>query len=309
MRILFVNPYDPHCGVYQYGLRLMGCLHSSRIHHWRYCDPQTADDFLSLCHFARPDLVVWNTHPNIPGWLQGAPLPAEGARHVAIYHDGPEPDSRFSAVLFSDPTMPQHGRWYPIGRPLPAPTTLSCPGTPLPTIGVNGFLGAWAMIAMRQILHEFHDCTINLHLPFATYGDGSGATAAATAAECVAFAALHRPRVKVNVSHDFLPTAVLVDRLASNHLNCYMRDLPPTWRGVSSVLDCALAARRPIAVNKCVAFRHVHQCKPSICIEDTPLRQILSNGIAPLQPLLEAWSPDRVREGVESALAKAFGSE
>lgn len=304
MKILFVNPDNPQCGVYQYGQNLFRILDFSRAHSWSYC--QGFEEYTWKVGTFRPDVVLWNTHPNIPGWLQNPPL---SGRDAVIYHDGAEPDSRYRAVLFSDPTMPQHGRWHPIGRPLPWPSMLCSPDTEFPVIGVNGFLGAWSMIAMRQILHEFHDCTINLHLPFATYGDGSGATAAATAAECVAFAALHRPRVKVNVSHDFLPTAVLVDRLASNHLNCYMRDLPPTWRGVSSVLDCALAARRPIAVNKCVAFRHVHQCKPSICIEDTPLRQILSNGIAPLQPLLEAWSPDRVREGVESALAKAFGSE
>ena len=110
----------------------------------------------------------------------------------------------------------------------------------------------------------------------------------------------------MEVCHDFLSTYNLLRWLRQNDLNVYMRDLPPTWRGVSSVLDPALAARRPIAVNLCTAFRHVHNLNPSICAEHNSLPTILENGIRPLEPIYQEYAPHRVRAQVEDVVCGLF---
>jgi hypothetical protein len=40
-------------------------------------------------------------------------------------------------------------------------------------------------------------------------------------------------------------------------------------------------------------FRHVINARPSICIEDASMKEIIANGTKPLEPFYEAWSPKK----------------
>jgi hypothetical protein len=100
-----------------------------------------------------------------------------------------------------------------------------------------------------------------------------------------------------------LAQAQLLEWLRENDLNCYLRDPAWNWRGVASAPDCALAVRRPLAVNKCNAFRHLHGLTPSICVEDQSLSQIIGNGLSPLVPLYKQFAPEIVQRQVEDVLA------
>ena len=309
IQTLFVNSSEPHCGVHQYGKNLFAVLKGSkRIKFW-YVEPSGYPELLSLALKNRFDAMFWNWAPGIGGWMAGRYPFGFAVKNIAVYHDGHLDPSRFDAVLFSDPTMPSKGKWHSIGRPLPEwewePGDGPNPRRPAPWIGVNGFLGAWAPIAVRKILSDFKAAHIRLLLPAATYGDPTGASAQVSAHQCRDLCA-GKPDISLEVCHDFLSTYNLLRWLRLNDLNVYMRDLPPTWRGVSSVLDPALAARRPIAVNLCVAFRHVHGLNPSICAEHNSLPTILENGTKPLEPLYKEWAPHRIRAQVEEVIA-GFG--
>lgn len=303
-RVLFVNTAEPRCGVHSYGENLFCVLCNSKRYEFAYT---FCRDEAELKGTASDDTeaIIYNHSPNIGGWMSGFPFRAYARHHVAVYHDGHINHEALDAVLFSDPTMPQYANWYPIGRPLPNWTPIVVPKGERPVIGVNGFMGAWAILAVRQILHEFHDCVLRLHLPSAAYGDADGAQAEMQLQACKNLAAC-RPGVTLDVQRDFMPMGGLLSWLSRNDLNVYVRDLPPKWRGVSSVLDPALAVRRPIAVNLCTAFRHVHGLNPSICIEHNDLRTILQNDISPLLPLYKAWAPETVRGQVEDVLDRVF---
>lgn len=228
--------------------------------------------------------------------MAGAPFPVP-AKQCALFHDGAISE-QFDAILFSDPTMPSSGKWHSIGRPIPT-YPLGHHNSATVTIGVHGFLGAQAHHVVAAAIREFSYATVRLSLPYSTFCDPSGHAARSYAQACRNMAS--NTGITIEVTHDFMPPDLLVWWLSENTVNCYFRDLAP-WRGISSAPDSALAARRPLAVNKCSAFRHLHNCTPSICVEDSSLKDIIANGLKPLEPLYEQWSAENVRRQVEDVL-------
>ena len=108
------------------------------------------------------------------------------------------------------------------------------------------------------------------------------------------------------VSHEFMEWDDLVGWLAKNDVNCYFRDVGMHWRGVSSACDAAMCARRPIAVNACNAFRHLHDCSPSIQIEHRTLKEIVETGLSPLAKKYQDYAPDVVGCQVMKVLESLF---
>lgn len=300
MRAMFVNTIEPVCGVRQFGINLFTILrHRDRRIEWWYAECHSYENLIASFNHCTPDVIVYNWAPLIGGYLSGAPfhLPV---KQVLVYHDG-DVAGNWNAILFADPTMPSHDNWHPIGRPIPewkqTPRYLAAKGL---AIGVHGFLGAWSDRVVTQVIKEFEYATVQLLLPFARYGDADGRKAMSIVSRCQELTS--GTGVNLSVRHDFLPQNELLEWLAQNSLNCYLRPPEMTWRGVSSAPDCALAVRRPIAISHCNAFRHLHGTTPSICVEDSSLKDIISHGLSPLVPLYDKWSAENVRKQVEDIL-------
>lgn len=301
MNCLFVNPVNPTCGVHAYGKRLYECLAPSTRMRWTYAEPPTEGALRALTRMPTPDAVIYNWQGGIGGFLAGAPFAWLKCPQILVYHDLDVNESKWSAILFSDPGMSSRGKWHSIGRPLGRilERTLN-PTLGLPVIGVHGFMGAWAPLVVERVLQEFPEAIVELHLPFATYGDADGRHARASAQRCQEMT--QGTNVAVNVNHEFMDEDLLLDWLNVSDINCYFRPKEMHWRGVSSATDLAIASGVPLAINKSSAFRHLHNLSPSICIEDLSLKKILENGVTPLKPLYSRWAPDVIREQVERVI-------
>jgi len=305
--VLFVNSQNPVCGVHQYGCRMWDLLYPSQKYLYHYCSPESFQGLVEHVSAFRPDAIIYNWADGIGGYMGTAAWPF-GAANLLLYHDGGIPVGvPFDRILYSDPTMEPDDRWRCIGRPLAMwePDGFVEPTHMVPWIGVSGFMGAWADIAVHRIVEEFDSAVIRLHLPAAPYGDPVGAQAERSSAVCWGIVQ-HKPGITLDVVRHFLPPSEYLKWLSCNDLNVYMRG--PHWpgRGVASVLDCALAVKKPIAVDRSHAFRHVHNLEPSICVEDSSLKTILANGTKPLEPLLEKWAPANVRAEIEDIIG-SFG--
>lgn len=297
MRILFVNSAEPRCGVAQYGANL--CEAIASVHPVHYASYNSEIEFRHGLVAVRPDVVIYNWQAGIGGWMQGAPFRLSNVKQVFVYHDLEARFNDFDAILFSDPTMKPHDNWHPIGRPLRPGVNYPQPPDDLPIIGLNGFIGAWGLNVIQQAAREYGNCLIRMHLPYAAFGDMDGNLASGMASQCVAA----MPKgFKWQINHEFLPWDDLVKWLAGNHINCYLRDVGMNWRGVSSATDAALCARRPIAINGCNAFRHLHDCSPSIKVEDSSIREIICNGLSPLNAKYAAYAPEVVGNQVMKVL-------
>lgn len=303
MKALLVNLPEQACGVAVFGRNLYQVLKPSQRVGWHLCEASSEAQFRQTVDSLKPDAILYNWQPGQGGYLAQAPFPGLGCKQVLSYHDLTVADSCWDAILFSDPTMQPHDNWHSIGRPLPVFTPDSryfSNHNPVPTVGCYGFMGAWANQVVEQVLKEFEFAKVRLNLPFATYGDAGGGHARAMADLCGSF--VMGTGITIEISHDFLPQPQLLDWLSKNDLNCFFRPVQMGWRGVSSAPDSALAVRRPIAVNRCSAFRHLHNLNPSICIEDSSLTQIVANGLSPLVPLYAKWDAETVRAQVEDVI-------
>lgn len=299
MKILFVNTPYAQCGVHQYGENLYAVLQKSGLFETVYAEFEGEEQLRVGYHVADPDCVIYNWQQLIGGWMGGAPFLGLG-KQVLVYHDLDARFQDFHAILFSDPTMAPHENWHPIGRPLNfVPITFDCPTNPRVVVGVNGLVGAWAAYAVTHAIANFPQCHLRLLLPASTFCDPMLHIAGSMASQCTAMA--HAAGCTISVEHTYLNWKDLIQWLSHNDINCYVRDVVP-WRGVSSILDAALCARRPIAINRCPGFRHLHDCVPSICIEDRPMTEILKTGTAPLAPKYEQFDPLVVAQQVKTIL-------
>lgn len=244
-----------------------------------------------------PDAILYNWSQLIGGWISYAPFHSM-PRQALLYHDGVAKFEEFNAILFSDPTMERHENWFPIGRPIPTIVPPTKPDSTKICVGVNGFLGAWGNMVVEKAVHDWGSVKIRMHLPYAIYGDSGGGMAQWSADYCRGIS----DKAEIEVSHDFLDRRSLVSWLSKNDINCYMRPTGIQWRGVSSVLDFAMASGRPIAINKCSAFRHMFDCQPTICMEDRSMPDILSSGLTPMEAKYKSWHPVVVAGQVIEAL-------
>lgn len=302
-KILFCNTSVPQCGVYQYGFHLGMALIRSEKFEFIYIQPGSAESFMLECVKHHPVAVFYNWHPDQHGWMEGAPFPNLSAKQFLIYHDWDAHPEKWDGVFISDPTKASDGKWHSIPRPLPSwtPTAPTEINMDCPTLGVHGFGGASADWLVTRAIDEFDNAVVRLHLPWAFYGDSAGVEARKMADLCREHVK-RKPAIELQIQHHWMSVPKLLAWLSLNDMNVYLRDPAAHWHGVSSALDSALAVRRPLAVNKCMGFRHVHGVTPSICLEHRSLKQILSTGTAPLAPLYEAHSWQRLVARVEEIL-------
>ncbi len=301
MNCLFVNYPEPACGVSQFGRNLWAILKDSTRVQWKYCEPTTIGELRTFTSMPEPDCLLINWQSGQGGFLADAPFSWLGAKQYLVYHDNDINENSWSGILFSDPVMTPRGKWHPIGRPLPEYKGSNTPGDGL-VIGVHGFIGAWADQVVHKVMQEFESATIRLNLPYATYGDADGSAARSMADRCRNM--VNNSGITLEVSHNFLPIGQLLDWLAANTINVYIRPTNMNWRGVSSAPDSAIAVKRPLAVNRCNAFRHLHNLSPSICVEDSSLMDIIGYGLSPTTKLRADWSPENIRRQVEDVLLR-----
>jgi SAM-dependent methyltransferase len=60
-------------------------------------------------------------------------------------------------------------------------------------------------------------------------------------------------------------------------------------------VDNALAVKKPLAVSRCLMFRHILEGAPSVCIEDFSLKNIMADGYEPLKKFAEEWNGENLR--------------
>lgn len=283
------------CGIHEYGVNIFQALKDSEKYSFHYFECASVDDFASAVATSNPSVIIYNYAPITLPWLNRNTLKKFDVPHVAIIHEGAQEYAKtidtsiFHYYIFPDPTLLLlNSRIFKTGRLVPQYTN-TYPVPHVPVIGSFGFglegKGFDRLISMVQ--NEFDEAIIRLHIPFNDVVDPEGIQAKETGQICQSL--INKPGIKLQLSHEFLTNEQVLDFLAKNTLNAFFyRDY--RGRGVSSVIDYCLAVQRPVAITKTDMFRHITSASPSICIEETSLRQIISNGFSPLSLYYREWS-------------------
>jgi len=293
--ILFISHKEHQCGVYQYGRNIAEALEKSRTISFVYAECSGPDEYLSAIENVKPSAIIYNYHPSTLPWLNKGVVRKVKVPHIEIIHEVTQEiadaadDHIFDYHIASDPTlMNRNPLVFKTGRLLPEyKNQYGLPG--IPTIGSFGFgtAGKGFQKLISRVQDEFDQAIIRLHIPFARFGDSDGRSAHSIGRQCKE--RIVKPGIELQLSHDFLTQEKLLDFLAQNSLNAFFYD-DVKGRGISSVIDYALAVQRPIAITKSRMFRHIISTFPSICVEDSNLEMILQNGAAPLSKYCEEWN-------------------
>ncbi len=147
-----------------------------------------------------------------------------------------------------------------------------------------------------MIINQFEEATLRLHIPFAEFGDRDGQQARCRIAECEM--ELHGTGINLEYSHEHKTQEELVNWLSYNDLNVF-NCIPTHGRGISSSIDYALSARRPIGVSNSEMYRHLPR---EVCMDNTGLHELIAIGIEPLKQVYEANSPENLIEALKQKI-------
>lgn len=311
--VLFLSHPEKECGVHEFGCQVFEALRASERYRFAYQEIRTPDDLRAAVAREAPAALIVNWHPLT---LRGVPLPefrAAGRPVVGLLHEVTDEiadglrDDLFPWYITHDPTLrTTNPRVFRGSRPLLA----FAPAGPPPavtTVGTFGFAtpgkGFEGLVARVQA--EFDECVIRMSIPHSSFCDADGAEARRVAARCRSL--LYKRGIRLEVSHEFRSTPQVLEFLAGNSLNAFFYE-SQTGRGISSAVDLALAAGRPIALRRTPMFRHLHQVTPSIFVEDNSLREILRQGTGPLEPLRQTWTSARILMEYEGVMDLVLGA-
>jgi SAM-dependent methyltransferase len=294
-KILIVSHKEQQCGVYQLGHNVAEALGKSKKYSFVYAECSGEKEFKSIVTKIKPVAIIYNYYPSTMSWLTKKVILKINVPHIDIIHEVSQDvadtrdDSLFDYHIAPDATLLlKNPLVFKTGRLVPEyENRYALPE--VPTIGSFGFgtAGKGFERLISTIQSEFDEAIIRLHIPFATFGDVDGSSARAISQRCKEI--IVKSKISITISHDFLDQKQLLDFLGQNSMNAFFYE-QNNGRGISSVIDFALAVQRPIAITKSAMFRHLYSASPSICIEDSSLKEIMHNGFQPLTKYRREWS-------------------
>ena len=300
--VLFVNHSAAQCGVHQYGLNIATQLRTIAGVRLHYQTASSANDFIEAYKSLRPAAVIVNHfHATMPWFTPEVAREIEVPRLGFLHEMTPDlveslDNSLFDVHLVSDPTN-RSSRPDVFHSPRLLPDFCNYAAEPIvPTFGSFGFgiANKGFEECIDRIQAEYDEARIIFQMPFNDVIDRSGAHHAKATAERCRKRVL-KPGITLEIHHSFLKTRALLKFLGSNTANIFLYD-ESLHRGLSSVLEFAVAARRPLVINRCQMFRHVSSLVPGISLHDRTIREIVAEGIAPLVPLYNEWSAAMFRK-------------
>lgn len=343
-RVLFITQHitgdKAGCGVGQLGNLLGQTLTQHPLYNFNVLYSDSVAEVIT--HLVREsyayDAIVYNYHPGTTPWMAqlGLRRSHPHIKHIRIWHDSHNGvadkwisnntfqssvlsgtwdnpnnfnysnDPNWEYLLMFDPTLTGNEYVFITNRIMPASPTVEYKELEKPKIGFHGFgishKGIARLAAMVQ--NEFDEATLRLHIPAAYYGGPYHYNAQNRIAEVNQI--ITKPGINVEATFDIWDNQTIVNMLAQNTINCYLYDYLDK-AGLSSSIDFALAARRPIASTRSHQMRHLWNLTPSILVEEKSLKEIIAQGTAPLKQLYIDYSPESVLNDYTKILQKLLG--
>lgn len=307
--ILFISRKAERCGVADYGNRVNTILQKSNLFKVHMAEIESGEEYLTAFNNINPDLVLYNYYPTILPFITDEFLSNKRhVPHIVLYH---EVGIAFSpnGIIDVDSTRPDDEANCIFSIPRPLFNKFENDTTPtnndIITIGTFGFgFRDKNFPKLAQLVCEqFDTAKIRINTPYATFGDNDGTSARAQVALMQDVINQSGKNIILEVNHDFLEHDELLDFLRGNDINIFMYE-PFNERSLSGSIDYALSARRPIGISRSWMFRHINWIKPSIFVDEMPIKDIITHGIDPLRTIYEIHSEKNVLKKYEYILNK-----
>ncbi len=301
MKVLIVNHTERACGVQQFGRRIANLAMESGNVEYVYLETDDQAEFVRVRNQLMPDVIIYNWYVVTMGWLDEQLVTEYGGKHFFIWHDGHVRDGYYDGFLFfgaGEKDAPERNtginfRRVPIEKTHVLPRPLleyrnTFEKNEIPHIGSFGF-GSWThgnALITRDVNALFDKAVLNLHMPFARFGDEFGVETLKIAQGCRDENT--NPNIELNITHGLLDEDALLNFLAKNDINAFYYSAGS--EGLSSVPDYALSVDRPMALSANQdMFRHINNDE-IIVSETNTLVDILNKGTKPLKSMQNKWA-------------------
>lgn len=313
MKIAFITNPPVQCGVAQFGQNTLYALRTYSQHEFHEFPLAGRDDFeKAFPAIAAADLALYNYHPFTlpfitPYEVGRTKKPAIGLVHEYDYltaHSAHADIFRYRIV--PDPTVVSRtsGLWA-VPRIIRQNRIVARNSDEtVTTIGTIGFLtpGKDFSELTDFSARHFKKAVLRVHAPSPYYGEKQDEIMKQMdeylREKCVG-------KMELIISHEYLSPDGLVNFLAGNDLNAFFYD-EQSGRGVSSVIDFAIASERPMVLSNCSMFRHIRHFAPELFLANTPVRQILETGGESCKRLKALWTPEKAARAYDDVFTEVI---
>jgi hypothetical protein len=283
--ILFLNHTDKQCGVYQFGLRVFNIVKKSTENQYIYKEVTNVNIYnQALGEIEELKGIIYNFHNTTMSWLSPSTIQRK-VMNVGMVHES-NSFGMFDKLCELDPTAVLGQNQYKIPRPIFENVdfdiqrlTSSTPvirefitsylGSSIPIYGSFGFgfrnKGFDKLIKMVNDTHE--EAIIKMVIPQAKYGHYSQESQDLKH-DCLRIPV--KKGIQIFITNEFFSEEEILIFLHSNTMNIFLYDDMP-GRGISSAVDYAISAKKPIGISTSYMFRHIYNDK--ICLYRTPISE------------------------------------
>lgn len=308
-KILFVARRALRCGIADYGKRVFHILKNSKNFEFIWCEIDDEQEFLQNYKIHNPDFVIFNYYHSIMYFINDNTISKiNNTPNMLLHHEG-EVTFNPTCVLDIDYMIPErpHENFFTSTRPifedLNFEDTIQSDVVTIGSFGF-GFKNKQLPKIAKMVCEQFDNAVLKFNVPFAMFGDNDGISAKTEINKVKEVINQTNKNIELIVNHDFLNHNEMLRFLYDNDINIFLYGREENQHGLSSSIDYALSVKKPIGVSHSSMYRHINSIKPSIVVEDTPIKEIIQNGFNPLKSVYELNSNKNLLEKYEYIISK-----
>jgi hypothetical protein len=325
-KIAFVTNSAIRCGIHQYGRAVHRVLSASSKFEYKFTptinefqanDVQDKQQWTNWLKHMDCDAILYNHCHNTMNWLDQEVVAGVGKPQFLI--TGHDIFSTFPGIthhFVTNPLFENTDTHSALLRPLLLDHDLQYqpPGETIKvgTVGL-AYTSKNLPLLVRYVNESFpstQKVELNIHATVGKYTPGSEQHIDRAIKTCSAFAA---DNVTVKFTTEFVESLDdVVNMLHNNDINVFLYNDEPNRFAVSSALDLALSARKPVAISDSSMFAHARHVR-DIVVDTMELQystgkqinwipDILKAGMSPTQEFYQRWAPDKFIDIIEQKI-------
>jgi hypothetical protein len=315
MIVLFLNHKIIDCGVYQYGYRMYNILKKSEKHIYIYKEIDSYYEYINYINSIEHHIIIYNYHSVTMSWLNSLNI-QKRVKNVVIPHESDF--SIFDFILSIDPNEYEVNNIYNIPRPIYENIkeikenyqikNLNTKnfidyneGENIPIFGSFGFgtLSKGFDKIVKLINDNYEKAIIKLVITIPYFDSDINRITNSSKISNLCNSLNTNPNIKLLITHDFFTNEEILLFLSSNDANIFLYDYMH-GRGISSVIDYAISAQKPIVISDSYMFRHIYS--DDICVYKTRINEAIdySQNILPL--IINKFSNENLINKIDSII-------
>lgn len=325
-KIAVITNSAKRCGIHQYGATVHRVLAGSSQHQyefvttplaWTPTNTMSTSEWIHWLLGIDCDAILYNHCPTTMGWLDDDVVAGITKPQFLITgHDEFKTMAGIKHHFVTNPMFENTNTHSAMLRPLVLDHALEYT-PPGDTIKVGTFGLAYNSKNLPLLVKYVNDSfpstqrvELNIHAIVGEYVQDSDRQLEHAVKTCRVWAG---PNVDLVVTTDFIETLDgVIAYLNHNDINVFMYNDQPNRFAVSSALDLALSAQKPVAITRSSMFQHANHVEDIIVDKDefqystgkrfNWLPDIMNLGMAPLEEFYVNWAPDKFRNVIEDKI-------